>query len=78
MNPRVISVSPDENFYLHLEFSNGEKRKYSMRKHLETGIFKELKDERYFKKAKVTFGTVSWPNNQDICPDTLYLDSEII
>ncbi len=30
----------------------------------------------YFKKAAVVDGTVVWPNDQDICPDTLYLDSK--
>jgi len=42
---------------------------------LEFGVFKELRDKHYFKRAKVTQGTVVWPHEQDICPDTLYLDS---
>ena len=42
---------------------------------LDFGVFKELKDINYFKKAKAWDGTVMWPHEQDICPDTLYLDS---
>lgn len=76
MNPRVINVIPKDNFQLFLEFNNGEKKLYDMNKHLDFGVFQELKNINYFKKAKVQFGTVSWPNNQDICPDTLYLDSK--
>jgi hypothetical protein len=39
------------------------------------GVFQELKDVSYFKKARAADGTVVWPHEQDICPDTLYLDS---
>jgi hypothetical protein len=28
--------------------------------------------------AKVEYGTVVWPHEQDICPDTLYLESKEI
>jgi len=42
---------------------------------LDFGVFKELKDKHYFKRVKVIDGTVAWPHGQDICPDTLYLDS---
>jgi len=39
------------------------------------GVFKELKNKSYFAQATVLDGTVAWPHEQDICPDTLYLDS---
>jgi Protein of unknown function (DUF2442) len=42
---------------------------------LDFGVFKERRDFNYFKQAKVLEGTVVWPHEQDICPDTLYLDS---
>jgi hypothetical protein len=42
---------------------------------LEFGVFKELRNYSYFKSANVSGGTVAWPHEQDICPDTLYLDS---
>jgi hypothetical protein len=34
-----------------------------------------LQNPNYFKQVKVLDGTVTWPHEQDICPDTLYLDS---
>ena len=37
------------------------------------GVFTELKDEAYFRQARVAFGAVSWPNEQDLSHDTLYL-----
>jgi hypothetical protein len=48
---------------------------YDCRPLLTFGVFGELKDEAYFRQARVVNGTVAWPHEQDICPDTLYLDS---
>ncbi|MGZ8096379.1 MAG: DUF2442 domain-containing protein [Methylosarcina sp.] len=74
MNPRVNKVTPLPEYKLHIEFSNGE-RVYDCSSLLEFGVFQELKDKNYFMKAKAWEGTVVWPNEQDICPDTLYIDS---
>ena len=37
--------------------------------------FTSQKDPNYFKQVRVMNGTVVWPHEQDICPDTLYIDS---
>jgi hypothetical protein len=75
MNPRVKKVIPLSDYKLHLEFTNGEQGVYDCSSLLDFGVFKELKNKNYFTKAKIWDGTVVWPNEQDICPDTLYLDS---
>ncbi|MDO8273268.1 MAG: DUF2442 domain-containing protein [Gammaproteobacteria bacterium] len=75
MNPRVKSVSPLPGYKLLLEFTSGERGQYDCTPVLEFGVFKELKDAQYFRRASVMDGTVVWPHEQDICPDTLYLDS---
>lgn len=75
MLPRVVQVTPGRDYTLALTFSNGETGVYDCRPLLNFGVFKELQDERYFQQARVFNGTVVWPNEQDICPDTLYLDS---
>jgi hypothetical protein len=46
-----------------------------MKPYLNTGIFKELKNEAVFKTAKISFDTVEWDNEADIDPETLYADS---
>jgi hypothetical protein len=76
MNPRVKSVEPLEGFRLRLEFTNGEIGVYDCRPLLEHGVFQELKDAEYFHQVKVFLGSVAWPHEQDICPDTLYLASD--
>lgn len=75
MNPRVYSVIPRSNYKLEIQFTNQEVRIYDCSSFLDFGVFQELRDEAYFQKVKVFNGTVAWPNEQDICPDTLYLDS---
>lgn len=75
MNPRVKKVTPLDGYKLRLEFSNGEVGIYDCTHLLDFGVFRELKNIGYFNKAMVIAGTVAWPNEQDICPDTLYLDS---
>ncbi len=76
MNPRVNKVLAIDNYQLNLVFTNGEQGIYDCSSLLDFGVFKELKNQNYFIQAKVIDGTVVWPNEQDICPDTLYLDSK--
>lgn len=78
MNPRVKTVKPTDNYQLILEFTNGECGLYDCKPLLNFGVFRELQDINYFKQVTVIDGTVTWINEQDICPDTLYLDSVMI
>lgn len=75
MNPRVNAVSPLEGYRLKLEFANGEVKIFDCTPFLGFGVFQELQNKAYFDQIKVVDGTIAWPNEQDICPDTLYLDS---
>jgi Protein of unknown function (DUF2442) len=76
MNPRVTQANPLDNYKLQLVFSNNQTKIYDCTPLLNFGIFTELKDPTYFKKLKVIDGTVVWPHEQDICPDTLFIDSK--
>ena len=76
MNPRVVAVDAAEDYKLELTFANGEYGTYDCSPLLNFGVFSELRDKDYFNKVTVVDGTVVWPHEQDICPDTLYLDSE--
>lgn len=75
MNPRVMSVVAKEDHKLEITFLNGEVGIYDCTPLLDFGVFKELRDVAYFTQARVEGGTVVWPHEQDICPDTLYEDS---
>ena len=75
---KVVEVRANEDFSLDLKFDNGSARRFDVKPYLEYGIFKELKDKNYFKRVAIAFGTVQWPNEQDISPETLYLESTLI
>ena len=72
---KVIAVRANDDYSLDLEFNNGSVRRFDVKPYLEYGVFKELKDRSYFKKVKVAFGTAQWPNEQDISPETMYMES---
>jgi hypothetical protein len=75
MLPRIKSVQAQPGYQLDLVFTSGETGIYDCRPLLNFGVFAELQDEAYFRSAQVVNGTVAWPHEQDICPDTLYLDA---
>ena len=71
---KVIAVNANPNFSLDVKFSDGSLKRFDVKPYLDRGIFTELKNLDYFKQARVEFGTVQWPNEQDIAPETLYID----
>ena len=76
MDPRVSKVTVMDGYRLKLLFDNGEQGIYDCSHLLDFGVFQEFRDKIYFGRARVSHGTVVWPHEQDICPDTLYLDSD--
>ena len=78
MNPRVRKVRPLPNYRLEIEFQNAEIREFDLTPYLQKGIFGELKDIAYFSRVQVSMGSIQWSHGQDLCPDTLYEDSQAI
>lgn len=68
----VIAVEAKEDGTLLLEFENHEKRVFDMKPYLEKKPFAKLKNFPLFMKATVAYGTVVWPGNIDIAPETLW------
>jgi hypothetical protein len=75
---KVLAVRANEDYTLDLKFDDGSVRRFDVKPYLQYGIFEELKDKQYFKRVKVAFGTVQWSNEQDISPETLYIESRVI
>ena len=75
MNPRVTSVKPRNGYRLEITFTNGEVGMFDCNHLLSFGVFKALADVRYFNRVRAEGGTVVWPDEQDLCPDTVYQDS---
>jgi hypothetical protein len=72
----VVSVVAQKDHTLLLVFENGEKRRFDMKPLLDKKPFSKLKDSPLFLKATVAYGTVVWPGNIDIAPETLWDESE--
>lgn len=73
---KVIEAKPNEDYSLDLKFSDGSTKRFDVKPYLDYEVFKRLKDLNYFKRTKIAFGTVQWMDEQDISPDTLYLEGE--
>jgi hypothetical protein len=71
---KVIAVTANNDFSLDLEFKDGSVKRFDAKPYLDYEIFRELKDLDYFKQVRIAFGTVQWPHDQDISPETLYLE----
>ncbi|MCK4982541.1 MAG: DUF2442 domain-containing protein [Victivallaceae bacterium] len=68
----VVSVEPHKDNTLSLIFENNEKRLFDMTPYLNKKPFNKLKNTALFMKATVAYGTVIWPGNIDIAPETLF------
>jgi hypothetical protein len=77
MLPEVSEVQPLPDYVLRLTFTNGEQKQFDMTPYLHYPVFQRLQNPGFFKLAKVDYGTVVWPGDIDIAPETLYLDSEV-
>jgi hypothetical protein len=72
---KVTAVKANDDFSLDLHFSDGIVKRFDAKPYLDYEVFRELKDLNYFKQVDVAFGTVQWPHEQDISPETLYLEA---
>jgi hypothetical protein len=68
----VTAVQAVADFRLVLTFSTGERRRFDMRPYLHYPVFRRLENQAFFDLARVDYGTVTWPGEIDIAPETLY------
>ena len=74
MFPDVIAVTPEPGHCLRLTFANGEQRRFDMTPYLDYPVFQRLRNPGFFGLARVDYGTVTWPGEIDIAPETLYAE----
>lgn len=72
----VIKVEPIKPSILKLTFTTNEVRYFDVSPYWNSSFFKELQDWDYFRQVRVSGRTVQWPHEQDIAPETLYLEGK--
>jgi len=78
MYPRIKDVKPQQDYFILLTFDNKEQKRFDMKPYINKGFFKQLQNISYFNTVKPFMDSIQWQNGQDLCPDTLYLDSQTI
>lgn len=68
----VNAVKTLPNFELDLTFTSGERRCFDRHPYLHYPVFRRLENPGFFSLARVEYGTVTWPGDIDIAPETLY------
>lgn len=71
----IIAVRTAPEFQLYLEFKNGEQRRFDMRPLLAMKPWNRIASPSVFERVRVDYGTVVWPGEIDVAPETLYDDS---
>jgi len=66
---KLVKPLPDYRIYVELE--NGKRGIFDLKPYLDKGVFRELRNIHYFNQVDIFFGAVTWPNEQDIAPETL-------
>jgi Protein of unknown function (DUF2442)/Domain of unknown function (DUF4160) len=73
--PLLVAASPLDGYVVRLRFEDGTAGDVDLGYLLEYGgIFEPLADPLYFREMVVDreAGTIVWPNDADIAPETLY------
>jgi len=65
------SVTPLDDNRILVELADGRKGIFDLKPYLDRGVLRELRDVHYFNQVGVMFGSVTWPHEQDIAPETL-------
>ena len=70
----VKLVKPLSDYRIYVEIEDGRKGVFDMKPYLDHGLFRELRNQHYFNQVGILLGAVTWPNEQDIAPETLLAD----
>lgn len=73
--PLLIEATPTEGYAVHVRFEDSTSADVDLSYLLDYGgVFERLHDPKYFRqlRADPDAGTIVWPNQADIAPETLY------
>ncbi|MGI8660146.1 MAG: DUF2442 domain-containing protein [Thermoleophilaceae bacterium] len=73
--PLLLDVEPVDGYTVHLRFEDGTSGDVDLSYLLDYGgVFEPLRDPDFFRRLRADpeAGTVVWPNQADIAPESLY------
>jgi len=73
---RAVQALPDHR--LAVELSDGRRGVFDRRPFLERPGLQRLKDPTTFASVGIRFGALTWPQDEDIAPDTLTAHLELV
>lgn len=77
--PLLTEAQPLDGYNAHVRFEDGTTADVDLSYLLDYGgVFEPLRDPTYFAqlRADAEAGTIVWPNDADIAPETLYAHAQ--
>lgn len=77
--PLLIEARPSDGYTVHVRFEDGLSADVDLEYLLDYGgVFEPLRELEYFHqlRADAEAGTIVWPNEADIAPETLYAHAQ--
>lgn len=77
--PLLMAATPADDYVVHVRFEDGLTADVDLSYLLDYGgVFEPLQDLEYFRRlrADAEAGTIVWPNEADIAPETLYAHAQ--
>ena len=69
----VTQIEYKHGYSFMIVFDDNTNSIIDFSEYLDRGpIFAPLRDQSFFRQARIEGGTIAWPNGADIAPETLY------
>lgn len=77
--PLLVEATAIHGYTVHVRFEDGAAADVDLSYLVEYGgVFEQLRDRDYFRQLRAdrAAGTIVWPNEADIAPETLYAHAQ--
>jgi len=68
---RITSIVPNTDYTIKVDLDNGKSGILDVSGYIHQGVFVELQNIEYFKQVKNYGRYIAWPNEQDLCADSI-------